>query len=136
MNVIRFNLNDIIDENLMESILMSLKMANEELNFQKVIFWHDNTITDNKLDKFRTMVKKIIDDQIMILITNSNPQSDFAWFDVINDKFQRNSKNRFTYIYHKKSDIVKGIGSYKRIALFIKNNHSGKKLIYNKDEKE
>lgn len=134
MNQIRLYLDDILNAKLDECVLTEIHYVHEQLPIKQVIFWHNGLSDPLHRSHFEEMAQDQIGEDIRILVTEKTPSSEFAWFDVLRDDFEKKSKNRFSYIYSKDrvKNVVLGIQDFLKVALFVENSR-GKKIYYKKE---
>ena len=132
MNEIRFDLEDIIEGNLIEDVLLSLQIMAKKMEIKKVVFWHNDKITQNQIDEFRDKSAEFIQNQISIRITQRHPRTDFVWFDVINNEKSIGSKSRFSHVYpsDKKAELLRGIHNFFNVVTFIAEANQSKRVYY------
>jgi len=136
MNEIRFDLEDILDADLVDDILYSINMMSEKMQFKQVIFWHNGKINNVQIKNFMIKIQDIIKNDVPFKISVKRPQLEYAWFDVISDQKVNGSKSRFSYIYpvDKKSEMINGIHSFFNVVSFIENSKQGNRVYYKPKE--
>jgi hypothetical protein len=136
MNEIRFDLEDILEANLVEDVLHSINMMVDKVMFKEIKFWHNGGITDKQINVFVDRYNKIVKAECPLKISKRSPQIEYAWFDVISDAKSNGSKSRFSYVYPKanKSEIIRGLHNYSNIVSFLETAGQGKRVYYKPKE--
>ena len=135
MNEIRFNLDDIIEGNLVDDVIVSLDMTSQKKMFKRIVFWKNWKVSTKQLDDFMKKVDKKLTKEIRVEITTKKPQSEYVWFDVINEENTDRSLSRFSFIYpsDKKTNILLGIQRFYFVMDFVEKSR-GKRIIYKKEQ--
>jgi hypothetical protein len=137
MNEIRFNLDDIISGELIEDILVSLRMIHNKSPIQKIYFWY-NGIDEKNVNEFQDRFNKIFEYSTLISITKRTPAREFVWFDVISDEVNKRLDciNRFSYIYPmaKKSEMLLGIHKFYQMYNYIETHPKSRRILYDKNK--
>jgi len=135
MNEIRLNLEDILRAELENEIMFRLESIAKEHEIRRIVFWHNGGVDDAQIQMFKEKIQPLYNFCSHIKITKNRPNEEFVWFDVLNYSFAKNNHtqcNRFSYVYQKLSDIIKGIDNFKSVIKFVESGH-GKKVIYKKE---
>lgn len=139
MNEIRFNLDDIINGELIEDILVSLRMTHNKSPIKKVYFWH-NGIDAKSIDDFSNRFNKIFNNETKGLITKRSPAFSFVWFDVISEEVNKrlDCSNRFSYIYPTKnpSQMLVGIHNFYQVYNYIETHPKSRRILYDKNKEK
>jgi len=136
MNEIRFNLDDIIKGELIEDVLVSLRMVHNKTPIQKIHFWHNNGTTMDNITLLTTRFNEIFENTVKVFISKRTPANTFVWFDVISDEVNKsiNCSNRFSYIYPitQKTTMLLGIESFYEMYNYIETHPKGRRIMYDK----
>ena len=139
MNEIRFNLDDIFSGELIEDILVSLRMIHNKSPIQKVHFWH-NGIDEKNVNRFKARFEEFFNNTAKILITKRTPAVKFVWFDIISDEVNKrfDCSNRFSYIYptEQKSQMLLGIHNFYQIYNYIETHPKSRRILYDKNKEK
>jgi len=137
MNELRFNLDDIINGELIEDILVSLRMTHNKSPIKKIYFWH-NGLNAKCIDDFTDRFNKIFDNDTKGLVTNRLPDAHFVWFDIISDTVNGSMTclNRFSYIYpsDQKSQMLLGIHNFYQVYNYIETHPKSRRILYDKNK--
>lgn len=139
MNEIRFNLDDIIQGELIEDILVSLRMVHNKSPIKKVHFWH-NGISLKDVNEFIERFNKIFEYSTKVLVTSWTPARNFVWFDIISDEANKELDcfNRFSYIYPmaKKANMLIGIHNFYQVYNYIETHPKSRRILYDKNKEK
>jgi len=138
MNEIRFNLDDIISGELIEDVLVSLRMVHNKTPIQKIHFWYTNGTTEENIKTFTVRFVEIFENTVKIFITERTPANAFVWFDIISDEVNKklDCSNRFSYIYPiaKKSKMLLGIHTFYQMYNYIETHPKSRRILYDKNK--
>ena len=139
MNEIRFNLDDIINGELIEDILVSLRVIHNKSPIIKIHFWY-NGIDDRSVDNFTNRFVEIFECSTTLIMTKQTPEKNFVWFDVISDEVNKRLDciNRFSYIYPmaKKSEMLLGIHNFYQVYNYIETHPKSRRILYDKNKEK
>ena len=139
MNEIRFNLDDIINGELIEDILVSLRMIYNKSPIKKIHFWYDEVDEKNYSDFIRRF-DDIFEIPLQVIYNKRTPDKEFVWFDVVSDKDNKkfNCCNRFSYIYpmKQKSKLLLGIHNFYQVYNYIETHPKSRRILYDKNKEK
>jgi hypothetical protein len=139
MNEIRFNLDDIISGELIEDILVSLRIVHNKTPIQKIHFWHNGT-NEKTIKDFQDRFDIIFENSTKVFITKRTPANAFVWFDIISDEVNKtiDCSNRFSYIYPitKKPDMLLGIHRFYEMYNYIETHPKSRRILYDKTKED
>jgi len=137
MNELRFNLDDIINGELIEDILVSLRMTHNKSPIKKIYFWH-NGIDAKSIDDFTKRFDEIFGKSLKCYVTNRLPDAHFAWFDIISDKVNESMVciNRYSHVYplDQKSQMLLGIHYFYQVYNYIETHPKSRRILYDKNK--
>ena len=133
MNEIRFKLDDIIDEKIVDDIISSIKTTSKKVTIEKLVFWY-NGLDEKKIAAFKKKIEKTID--IPINITDRSPRREYVWFDVISAEEANKSQNRYFYVYpnDEKNKILFGLPNFINVASFVEDSNQARRKYYKPKE--
>lgn len=134
MNEIRFDLEDMLEANIVDDVLSSISYMSKRVQIEQVVFWHNGALDEKKIDKFKTKLNKTI--TIPTKISNRTPKREYVWFDVISSDHSVGSRNRYFYVYSEdnKSDMINGIYNFFNVVTFITDSNQARRKYYKPKE--